>query len=329
VPRGGTDWETASTLAKGLTRLLEAGVLLQIFVVHWQHKRPLAMLLAWICFACALLWNFYMGARSGVIMLVAGVVAAYYIPKRRNPSLLSLLVIFSCLYIAVTFQERFRSEFYGLRFNVDQYSVEELAVAVVPGARPKGDTGGVMSRGSDISCAVASVALVPDEVDYNFGYPLLELVTHWVPRSMWPDKSYPLFEALTPIFLKADLSQTWIPYATTPILAGPAMTFIGYWYAMGGFFAVAIAAYLTGIMLWVIDSLYFDPRHGFGGAVLLIMLSVIGFWEAASTPTVWVFSVPFALIPAYLMLLLVRRRRRRLPPGGRLAVVRDGLGAGK
>jgi uncharacterized membrane protein len=315
VPRGGTDWEVASTAAFGLTRLVEAGALLQLFVVQSARKNPVSRILAWVLFAITFAWNFYLGTRSGVILLVVGGMAAFYIPRRRNPSAVLIATLFVSLYFIVVFQQKFRPEFYGLRINVERYTAEEIFDAVTPirSHATTGVTDGI-EKASEISCAVATVSLVPQVVDYNMGYPFLELFTRWVPRSIWPEKAYPLYEAITPIFQEADLSSLWIPYASKPILAGPALTFIGHWFAMGGAIVVLIAAYLTGILFWIIDSLYFERRHGFGGGVMLMMLSVVGFSEAAATPMSWVFSVPFALIPVMIILRFSRFRPKPVGP---------------
>jgi hypothetical protein len=297
--------------------------LLQIVAVSAAKKRMKALrIVAWCVFATVLAWNFYLGTRSGVILLVGGAISAVYIPRRKNPSFLFLGMIFVALFAVVHFQERYRSEFYGLQINMQNYSVDDVYSTVVPTVGASTAQTASAERGMDISCATATVLLVPDVVDYNWGYPFLELVTRWIPRSMWADKPYPLYEAITPIFAEADLSNSWYTDSAKPILVGPALTFVGHWWAMGGLIGVILAAFATGIFLAQIDSLLWDPRHGFGGGVLLMLLSVIGFLEAAATPTVWVFSVPFYALPVCVLLLAVRRRSGRKPGSGRSMPVR-------
>jgi hypothetical protein len=130
---------------------------------------------------------------------------------------------------------------------------------------------------------------------------------------MWPEKRYPHFEAFTPIYQRADLSEYWVTYATTPILAGPAFGYIGHWYAVGGPIALVFAGLFTGGLFRAIRTIFNRPEKREGDLVLyMLVIMPIGFGDAASTPLFWIFTLPLILMPLLVLLYLTRRRDRKL-----------------
>jgi hypothetical protein len=178
----------------------------------------------------------------------------------------------------------------------------------------------------EYSCAMAVVDVVPDEVPYNYGYCLLEFFTRIVPRAFWPDKIYPHYEAFTPVYEKAHLTAHVIPTSRRRILAGPAFTFVGHWYAVGGPVALVLASFLTGIMLRAILGIHVRERSNEGNLILYGHLIMVGFAEVASTPLFFLFSLPFKLVPLLVVLWLARARQTAAVPYRRPAQPRAEAG---
>src|SRR5262249_6405404 len=145
----------------------------------------------WALGALQWIWFVYIGsrARTGVFMLT--MIAAYYLPRRRNPAVWRILITVLLLSFLVGFQAEFRGQFTDLSFNFKELSWEKVKAKVLPASM--GGTKG--SRGTlgdlEITCTTAVISLVPETVGYNYGYTLLEVPTHAIPRYFWPDKIYP------------------------------------------------------------------------------------------------------------------------------------------
>jgi hypothetical protein len=151
-----------------------------------------------------------------------------------------------------------------------------------------------------------TVRLTPDIVNYNCGYSLLELITRPIPRGLWPGKRYPMIEALHPIMKQGKLSQRTVATGKGKLLVGPAFTFAGYWYAVGGPLVLMLAGFLTGCFFRVIRMVYDRSPGNEGDIVLYASLVMLGFYEAAATPLVWVFGLPSSLIPLLLAIMYSR-----------------------
>jgi hypothetical protein len=174
----------------------------------------------------------------------------------------------------------------------------------------------------EYSCAMAVVELVPDEVPYNRGYSLLEFFTRAIPRAFWPGKIYPHYEAFTPIYEKGRLTAHVIQTSRRRILAGPAFTFIGHWYAVGGPVALILASFLTGCMLRAVLGIHLRNTSNEGSLILYGQFIMLGFAEVASTPLFFLFNLPFKLIPLLVVVHMARARRplparTPRPPHGR------------
>jgi len=121
-----------------------------------------------------------------------------------------------------------------------------------------------------------------------------------------------------PIFYHGKLTNKWVPTSSEPLLMGPALTFAGHWYAVGGGVALMIFGFLTGVLLKSIRTIYDRSPGNEGDLLLFSALIPIGFSEAAATPLNWVFTLPFVLIPLVLILAWAgarpRANRRALDP---------------
>ncbi len=348
-PRGGSDLEYTSTYLLQLEYCLPAGVLLALFWVEFatspfamrngkSHNRhsadwsrhvpipqiglrpqagatsnPVYRLLSWSLATAVLLWIFYLGSRFRTITMVIGMLAAYYLPRRRDPPLLLLVAVFSVLFVATNFQAAYRGSFRNLSFNLREIDWQEARSACLPGWL--GGTPAAareISTGMEFNCVMNVVKLVPERIPYNYGYGHLELFTRLVPRTLWPGKRWPHLEAVQGVLKEADLSNSNGGFSD--LLAGPAFTFIGHWYYVLGPLGLIAGGLLTGVLLRFIRSLY-DRCAGSEADILVYsQLIIIGFSEAAATPLYWLFSLPFSLLP---ILVLIKWCGKESPSASR------------
>lgn len=314
VPRGGTNWSAVNAYVAMLTYLLPLGLAFLLFLVNLWRVPPWAAALVWGLEGLLVLWNLYIGSRSQVIGNALTMLAAYYLPRRKNPPVWLLGTFFLGLTLVVTFMGAYRENFVNLSFNLDQIDMEEVEQRVLPGFL--GGNTRLQKRqvatGNDFNCVMSVVELVPSEVDFNYGSCLLEFLTRPIPRAIWPDKVYPHYEAFTPIYDRARLSNTVVPTSRRLILTGPAFTFVGYWYAVGGPFVLVAAGLLTGCLFRMIRTIYERSSSNQGDKILYLFLMPIGFNEAAATPLFWIFGIGMFIIPIVTILFICREFRE--PP---------------
>ncbi len=305
VGRGGTRMENlSSAYVAQLHSLLPVGVGLLLFSVEFHGVRGGWRMATWLVAGTQWLWFIYLGSRSRTIFFALLMLAAYFLPKRRNPPVWTIPVMAAAMVVLVQFQTTYRGKFTNLSIwgNLDYEEVKESAPQwLVSGASRSG-----VSAGVEFNCAAAVVELVPEVVDYNYGYTHLELFTRPIPRALWPDKIYPMYRAYTPLFREARLSTTVIPSAKEYLLMGPSFTFVGHWYSVGGPIALVIAAILTGVMFRGIRSIYDRQPGNEGDIVLYASLVPLGFGEAAGEPLFFLFTLPFTLGPLLLVLWFCR-----------------------
>lgn len=298
VGRGATDWVNVSAYIAMLPVFLPVGVSLMLFHVEFHRASVLNRAIAWGLAATLWMWFLYLGTRSRTIEMTLLMLAAWYIPQRRNPRSIVLAGVFIGLLAVTSFQTRYREQFTNLSFNLDKIEAKQapLGDSFAP------DSGSAPDRGLEFNCVMTVVELVPTTVDYNYGYGLLEFATRPIPRALWAEKPYPGLEAVFPIMKQGELSSTYVATSAKPLLMGPALTFVGYWYAAGGAVALAIAGFLTGCLLRMIRTIYDGAPGSESHAILYTFLLSIGFLEAASTPLAWAFTLPLILIPLVIML---------------------------
>jgi hypothetical protein len=301
VGRTATNWEAVSAYVAQLDAFLPLGVGLLLFHVEFHPERAARRVLAWAAGALQWWWFIYIGTRSRTVAFALLMLAAYYLPKRRNPHPLAVPVLFGFLAVLVNFEAAYRDRFTNLSIwgNLDYEEVISGAPDWIVGGSRRGEP----SSGLEFNCVAAVVELVPEVVDYNYGYSHLELFTRVIPRAVWPDKIYPHYRAYTPIYRAGGLSSIPIPTAKEYLLMGPAFTFVGHWYSVGGVIAVAAAAFLTGAVFRAVRGIYDRKQGAEGDTILYASLVPLGFGEAAGEPLFFLFSVPFTLLPLVLVLV--------------------------
>ncbi len=308
VGRGGTDYANISGYLATLADFLPLGVLLLLFHASFHDVTRLKKILIWSSGILMWLWFVYLGTRSRTIMFTLMLLAAYYLPKRRNPPGWFLVVSCFFIFMLINFQAQYREKFTNLSFNLDSINIEEAYRRSAPGFLG-GDTGinsKNVTRGVDFNCVLSVIDLVPETVPYNYGYGHLEVFTRPIPRAIWPEKIYPSMEAAQGVLREANLTSTKV--RGTELLMGPALTFAGHWYYIGGPLALMAGGLFTGSLLRIIRNVYDRSGGSEGDLILYVMLITIGFGEAVATPLGWVYSLPLTLLPILVLFVICKVR---------------------
>ena len=308
VGRGGTNYANISSYLAMLADFMPLGVLLLLFHASFHDVTRLKKILIWALGFLMWLWLVYLGTRSRTIMFTLMLLAAYYLPKRRNPPSWLLAGGFVFIFTLVNFQAQYREKFTNLSFNLDSINIEEAYRRSAPGFLG-GDsivqTKGV-AKGAEFNCVMSVIDLVPKTVPYNYGYGHLEVFTRPIPRAMWPEKIYPGMEAVQGVFREANLSSAKV--RGTDLLMGPAFTFAGHWYYVGGPLALMAGGLFTGSLLRIIRNVYDRSEGSEGDLILYSILIPIGFGEAVATPLGWVYALPLTLLPILVLFAFCKVR---------------------
>ncbi len=304
VGRGGTNLEATTGYGVVLETFLPIGVILLLLRVELIPCATTYRVVVWSLSALQWLWFVYLGSRGRTILFLLTMAAIYYLPRRKSPPLVLAFVGAVFLFLLASFQAHYRGQFTGLSFHLNDLSVQEVKNNILPhslGGMRGEDTG--KSLGDlEYNCVAAVIDVVPSQVSFNYGFTLLELVTHGIPRAIWPNKVYPLYLAQTPVMRARELSRSWAYTPTTEFLKGPAFTYVGYWYHAGGGVALLLAGLFTGAMFRGIRCYLDRDPTSQGNLILYVLLLSIGFMDAASTPFYWLFSMPLSLIPVIIFL---------------------------
>ena len=303
VPRGDTDYNVVSGYHALAIEFLHLGTVLFFLVFNLRKSRLGLLILSSIPITINLLWYLYLGSRSRTIALFLSFLLCIYLPKQKNPSFKFIIPVFLILFTITNFLEYNRDYFRNLSFNLDRVDVASSLDLALPNF-----LGGnldykekIYTRGAEANVTMTVIDLVPDQIKFNYGYTMLEFFTRPIPRFLWKNKIYPLYEAQTPIMAKGQLSYTTIPNSGG-LLAGPAFGFLGYWYHLGGFLGLLIGGLWTGFFLKFLRQIYKRNPNSEGNLILFLPLVLIGFKEAAATPFNWIFTLPFILIVLVLVL---------------------------
>ncbi len=302
VGRGGTDWKNVSSSLAQFADLLPFGITILLFECELHYRTTAKRLFAWSLGGGMWLWLFYLGTRSRTIAFAGVLLAAYYIPRRRNPPLAVLAACALFLFVSSEFLGQYRYQFTDLSFNIHSEDIQGIQENVLPqwlGGRKDAQKNST-SEGAEFNCVMAVVEVVPDVVPFDRGYALLEILTRPIPHVLWPEKRYPHYESFTKIHEAAGIPGFHFETDYASLIAGPAFTFVGHWYRIGGPFALAFMGFLTGAFFRAIRGLY-DRGCGEADAILYMLMAPIGFGEAAATPLFFLFSLPYVLVPALLM----------------------------
>ena len=308
VGRGGTDIEGSSAYFRELQHFLPVGIIVLLFAAEMSPSNFLHRLVAWSAGILMWMWFVYLGTRSRTIMFGVVLMAAWYLPRRKNPPVLLLAPLFVGLWLLVNFQATYRNQFTNLSFNLHSVDWSEFQGAILPSwlGGAENTAKEEVSGGLEFNCVMTVVKLVPDLIPYNYGYGHLEVFTRPIPRAIWPGKRYPHLEALQGVFREGGLTESTGGFSD--LLAGPALTFAGDWYYVWGPLGLILGGLLTGIIFRTIREYYESSRHSLATTLVYLQLLTVGFNEAAATPLYWLITLSPPLLLLWLACNLCRER---------------------
>lgn len=317
TPRGGENWEELSGYVTQLSSMLIVGLSLLLLHVE-MHRRSLFMkVVAWSLIGLLFLFFLYLGSRSRIIAVLLVALMAWSLPRRRNPSFLLLVPLGLVLFVLVSFQAEYRMHFRNFSFNLHEIDFTEVPSRILPRYISGDDSQKTFTLGTSFSMTAAVVDLVPKEIPFAMGGEFLQLVTHAIPRAIWPEKRYPRGELWSEVHLRAGTSNWWVTHISKPYLAGPAPGYIASWYYNGSVFGLFVGGVITGVFFRFVRGFYERGRANESYIVLYTVLAPVGFGEAVGHPFNWVYTMTLVLIPLTLILKFtgtsskVRNRRRK------------------
>lgn len=241
--RTNINYDQVSISMLTLLPLVPLGLLILLCTCYATNSRLIARHIALGATVMWGVWCVYSGTRSGLITTAVIIVGALFGSERRNPSIWVGIFAVLAVVTLVGFTTAYRGALYGARFNSNDTFTEALDNSLNSYTQQQGE---LPPMGAEFSIAQAVVQNVPEQVPYNLGRMLLEILTRPIPRSLWPDKVYPEGEAWDHIHRIAGTAG-WVN--NVGYMAGPAPSFVGKYYYMGGIVGVMFGGLWTGIFL--------------------------------------------------------------------------------
>jgi hypothetical protein len=292
-------------LTASLVYITTFGAFLLLLSLQKQRQRPTTTLLIIAYVVLHGLYLVYTGSRSRTIDYVAAVLIGIYFPRGRNPSARLLFLCALLLVIVVPVQRAYRERFRSFRFNLGDVPEQEMARNILMSYWVPEDAA---ASGSEAAVACAVVRYVPDVIPYDHGRMILALGTRSIPRALWPGKIYPDGEAWDKIFRRL-AGRSHINKAG--FASGPASTFVGYWYYIGGWIGIIIGGVLTGWFFRAIE-IYTDRQRDNPFAALLARIFCYAGFTHATAPFDF-FHVLAPMIPIFLVTAWLCREKRGSP----------------
>ena len=296
--------------------LLPVGVLLLFFADQlYGDTRTFRRGAVWALMWLTWLWFVYIGSRSRTVVCMIFIVAAYYLPRKKNPPLRLIIPTMVALFFLANFMAFFRGNFTDLSLHFEKLQWTDVKVKIFGAFLPNdpdvrlAKSDAMVSGGLEFNVVAATVELVPSRIGYNYGYGLLELFTRPIPHSWWPDKRYPRMEAYTPILFQGSLGGSWSTDTYLPILAGPSFTLVGFSYAAGGPIGTIFFGIISGVIFRIFRTFYDRDPNNQSHMIVYILLLQIGFGEACAEPFYWPIRLWAVFLPLILFLYLCQDRR--------------------
>lgn len=295
VPRGGTDYEKISIWLVSFSVFLPACVTFIIFYSRW-FPGFLSYLFAGVSFLLCYLWYFYLGSRSLTIYLLGtGCYVLAVTSKRKSINILLLAVLFFFLAWQTEFLATHREHFYDLSFHPELW-------------QPVYKTEEPVSRGIEYNCMMTVFEFSPELIPYNCGYPLLEFVTRPIPRSWWPGKRYPMAESFSDYCKYGHLTDHVLENLSVPVYAGPAFTFVSFYYSMGGWLFLLAASFATGIVFYALRSFLEKSNYSQPASLYYMLFFSNGYGQVIGTPLVFLFSIWGPLLGVWCICKFARKK---------------------
>ena len=259
-----------------------------------------------------LLWQAYTGTREGTIVMLVILFGSIFAAQRRNPPWFSIPILLAGIFFVFGFIPTFRGGFRDLSFNIQdspgQVVDRSFGFFSDPDFGDDAPSTYKPNKGpdlwSDFGMAISVAYYVPARVNYDYGYMLLETVTHGIPRSLWPDKLYPESEAWDRFHQVSGISDSLNPAG---FRGGPSPTMVGKYFYIGGWFGLVLGGLFSGFCFRVLWEFLSRQQHAVTGVILLVASAGLGGMEMIH-PLAWSvnFWLPTVFLPFLVLVWLVR-----------------------
>ena len=310
-PRENTNFELSGYV---YTMPRVAGLGLMVLLCHAFSQRS-----AWLYKASVLalalvnlLWQAYTGTREGTIGVLVVLFGSVYAAQRRNPPLLALALLLPTIFFVFGFIPTYRGGFRDLSFNLTDPAPEVVDRSFGFFSDPdfgdqapstyKRDKG--PDLWSDFGMAISVAYYVPDRVDYDYGYMLLEVITHGIPRAVWSSKIYPESEAWDRFHQVSHISES---INLSGFRAGPSPTMVGKYFYVGGWLGLVLGGLFSGLCFRTLWEFLSRQIQYVTGVILLVASAGLGGMEMIH-PLAWsvYFWLPTVFVPFLLFVWLTR-----------------------
>src|SRR5271170_4201311 len=134
VGRGGTQWTDINGYIAALENFFPAGVLLLLFCAEFFGSTVAFRVMAWAFGVLTWVWFVYLGTRSRTILFLMGLMAVYYVPRRKNPRLATIAVGAVAIFLITSFQAFYRGQFTDRSFHLNTLDGQEVKAKIFPRA---------------------------------------------------------------------------------------------------------------------------------------------------------------------------------------------------
>ncbi len=259
-----------------------------------------------------LVWQAYTGTREGTIMMLVILFGSIYAAQRRNPPLIAVALLLPTIFFVFGFIPTYRGEFRDLSFNLKDSPGQVVDRSFGFFSDPKfGNVAPSTYRAeqgpdlwSDFGMAISTTYYVPQRVRFDYGYMLLEVLTHGVPRAVWPGKIYPESVAWDRFHRVSNISTA---ENLEGLRGGPSPTMVGkYWY-IGGWIGLILGGIFSGFCFRLLWEFLSRQLVHVTGVILLVASAGLGGMEMIH-PLAWsvYFWLPTVFVP-YLLFVWISR----------------------
>ena len=311
-PRYNTNFENLSGYTYTLPRLATLGIM--VLLCHAFTLRE-AYIYKFCIVALALMntiWQAYTGTREGTIMMLVILYGSIFAALRRNPPLLATAVLLPTVVFIFGFIPTYRGDFRDLSFNLTDRPGEvvdrSFGFFSDPDFGSQAPSTYKPEKGpdlwSDFGMAISVVYYVPDRVTYNGGSMLLEVLTHGIPRALWPGKIYPESIAWDKFHRVSNISTS---ENFEGLRGGPSPTMVGKYYYIGGPLGIILGGLFSGFCFRLLWEFLRRQLRYVTGVILLVASSGLGGMEMIH-PLAWsvFFWVPTVFVPFLCFVWLAR-----------------------
>ncbi len=198
------------------------------------------------------LYTLVWGSRTNFSWITLSCITIYYLLRDKRPSLKIIFPALFALFIALAIIPAYRGNLY---FGGDFKKMLNISNYMNSFRQAFGNPT------DEFGSYLAEVALVPENIPYDYFALHRQLIYHPIPRLIWPDKP-PLFNRNWDSFLaKSHLS--W----------GAAESLLGDFYAQLGLWGVIVGTFISGV-LWKTIYWYFRHNKKNMGAILIFAVAL-------------------------------------------------------